>query len=231
MIKYQTHLTLKSSNKKVGKIPVSTTTATTCPTSCPFNNARGCYAETGPLALHWRKVTEKKSGASNKVFLEQIKSLPDNQLWRHNQAGDLYGSNEVLDKKACEDLAEANKGKRGFTYTHYKPEIHNNNDIINNMNAKGFTVNLSGNNERHAIELKKKYSAPVVAVVPIEHFANKKTTYKKDGVTFVQCPATRDDITIDCATCKLCAVPSRKSVVCFPAHGTRKNKVNQAVTI
>jgi hypothetical protein len=53
------HLTLKSRNVKTGPIPVSTSTRKTCPDSCPFKN-NGCYAESGPLAIHWKAVTQGK---------------------------------------------------------------------------------------------------------------------------------------------------------------------------
>ena len=99
MNKYITHLSRVSSNSKVGPIPVSTTEASTCPPSCPFIDA-GCYAKTGPVSWHWKKVTNGLRGDTFKEFLGKIKALPKGQLWRHNQAGDLPGSNERLDGDA-----------------------------------------------------------------------------------------------------------------------------------
>ena len=45
-MQYNVHITMKSNNKKGGKIPVSTTSASTCAAICPFNHANegGCYA-------------------------------------------------------------------------------------------------------------------------------------------------------------------------------------------
>ena len=63
-----THLTTKSSNKKVGPIPVSTSSHLNCPQTCPYLN-NGCYADGGPLALHWRKVTEGERGDTWDEFL------------------------------------------------------------------------------------------------------------------------------------------------------------------
>ena len=52
------NLTQKSrKTKKRGRIPVSTSTAKTCPDDCPLKKA-GCYADAGPLGLFWRKGTE-----------------------------------------------------------------------------------------------------------------------------------------------------------------------------
>tara|TARA_R100001530_G_scaffold98536_1_gene68445 strand:+ start:124 stop:825 length:702 start_codon:yes stop_codon:yes gene_type:complete len=227
MNNYNIHLTPKSANKKVGPIPVSTTSASTCPGDCPFNNNNegGCYAEAGPLKLHWLKVTRGERGINYNEFLEQIEALPAGQIWRHNQAGDLPGDGKQLDGDACEQLAKANNNKRGFTYTHYNPGINGNGIIIKAMNKAGFVVNLSGNNPDHAIKLANKKVGPVVSVAT----SDTSGTFKKDGKQFVQCPATRDNIKIDCATCKLCAISDRKSIVYFPAHGTSKKKVNNQI--
>jgi len=216
-----THLTLKSRNVKTGPIPVSTTSAETCPTACPFNNANtgGCYAESGPLALHWRKVTESRAGESYGRFIEKIKALPIGQLWRHNQAGDLMGKANDIDPDALRELVHANIGKRGFTYTH-KPMTPANQSAVKYANENGFTINLSANNLRHADELADLGIGPVVAVLPIDA---KENTTTPNGRKVVVCPATvRDDVS--CATCKLCAVVDRLAIVGFPAHGTSKRK-------
>ena len=61
---YNVHITMKSNNRKVGKIPVTTTSADTCPDVCPFNTANegGCYANGGSLAMHWAQVTRGGRG-------------------------------------------------------------------------------------------------------------------------------------------------------------------------
>ena len=65
------HITPKSKNAKVGKMAVTTSTATTCPSACPFRD-NGCYAESGPLKLHWLKVTEGKRGDDWSTFIDKI---------------------------------------------------------------------------------------------------------------------------------------------------------------
>ena len=64
----QTFLTIKSRNTKTGPIPVSTTSAASCPDACPLSGKNGCYAESGPLGMFWKKVTEKRVGASYADF-------------------------------------------------------------------------------------------------------------------------------------------------------------------
>lgn len=215
------HLTLKSRNVKTGPIPVSTSTADTCPTACPFNSGNGCYAASGPLALHWAKVTRGDAGGSFDTFLDQIRALPDGQLWRHNQAGDLTGDGKHLDGEKVWALARANDGKRGFTYTHYDPRDGFNGQVISEANRRGFTVNLSANDLTHADTLADTNTGPVVVVLPADATQNTMTPA---GRKVVVCPATiRDDVS--CATCGLCA-RLRDAIVGFPAHGTGKKKAD-----
>jgi hypothetical protein len=216
------HMTLQSKNKKVGKMPVTTSTATTCPTSCPFK-ANGCYAYGYPLKGHWDKVTEGERGDDWSTFIDKIKALPPMQKWRHNQAGDLPGDMEELDGDKCVALARANEGKRGFTYTHYDVlDNFQNAIIVNSMNHLGFTVNVSANNLDHADKLCDMDIAPVVVVLPIEQTTN---TVTPKGRKVVVCPATfKDDVS--CASCMLCEKWDRNVVVGFPAHGTSKKKAS-----
>ena len=221
-----THLTLKSRNAKTGPIPVSTTSAESCPASCPFNNANegGCYANGGPLAILWRRITNEEMGESFRRFLDKVRDLPDGQLWRHNQAGDLQGKGDKIDASALADLVDANRGKRGFTYTH-KPLTESNAAAIAYANANGFTVNLSGNNPAHADTLANAGVGPVVTVMPADTSENTTTP---QGRKVVVCPATqRDDVS--CATCKLCAIAERDFIVGFPAHGASKRKAESVV--
>jgi hypothetical protein len=214
------HITPKSKNAKVGKMAVTTSTATTCPSACPFKD-NGCYAESGPLKLHWLKVTEGKRGDDWSTFLDKIKELPAGSKWRHNQAGDLPGDTKDLDSAKCADLAKANEGKRGFTYTHYDVLDNFQNAItVNIMNNLGFTVNVSANNLDHADQLCDLDIAPVATVLPIEQTTN---TVTPKGRKVVVCPATyKDDVS--CADCMLCEKRDRKVIVGFPAHGTSKKK-------
>ena len=214
------HITPKSKNAKVGKMAVTTSTATTCPTSCPFKS-NGCYADSGPLKLHWNKVTEGDRGDDWSTFIDKIKDLPTGSKWRHNQAGDLPGDMEKLDDEKCIELAKANEGKRGFTYTHYDVLDNFQNAItVNIMNHLGFTVNVSANNLEHADKLCDLDIAPVATVLPIEQTTN---TVTPKGRKVVVCPATyKDDVS--CASCMLCEKWDRNVVVGFPAHGTSKKK-------
>ena len=219
---YNVSFTLKSRNAKTGPIPVSTTTAATCPTSCPFQGD-GCYAENYPLKGRWNEVTDGRRGTNFAEFLPKIAALPDGQLWRHNQAGDLPGIGDEIDTVALAQLVAANAGRRGFTYTHKPMSSSAAMNAIANANNNGFTVNLSANNLAHADELAALAIAPVVVVLPATTTGNQTVT-TPEGRRVVVCPATyRDDVT--CASCGLCA-KQRAVIVGFPAHGTYKRKAS-----
>ena len=214
------HLTARSSNVKTGPIPVSTSGAQTCPNSCPFKK-NGCYADGGPLAMHWRKVTEGERGTEWATFCDTIKALPAGQVWRHNQAGDLPGDGDNIDAAALWQLVQANGDSRGFTYTHYDMTDADNAAAVELANLYGFTVNLSGNDLQHADELAALDIAPVVVVLDASVTENTETPA---GRKVVVCPATqRDDVT--CASCKMCQ-RQRDVIIGFPAHGSAKRKAS-----
>ena len=213
------HLTPKSANVKTGPIPVSTTSAATCPPDCPFNNSQGCYAGSGPLALHWRAVSAGTRGTTWGQFTQAIAALPDGQLWRHNQAGDLPQVDGTVDAVKLGQLVAANAGRRGFTYSHHRDAASL--AWIKHANAWGFTVNLSANDLIDADTLADTNCGPVVVVVPST--TTKNTTTPK-GRAVVICPATqRDDVS--CATCQLCQ-RQRAAIVAFPAHGSRHRVID-----
>lgn len=223
------HITPSSRNAKTGAIPVSITGKQSCPDNCPLNNGNGCYAASGPLNLHWQKVTQGQRGTNIDGFASAISKLPNGQLWRHNQAGDLAHSDGYIDARHLGAIIKANKGKLGFTYTHHAIEYGqgdmaaHNRAMIKNANADGFTINLSGNNPAHADALLALDIGPVVTIVDEWKPGDSKTQQTPAGNPIVICPAvTADDM--NCAQCGLCQVKDRKSIIGFPVHGTSKKK-------
>lgn len=217
MPKHTYHLTRVSRNAKTGPIPVTTTSSSTCPADCPLKGG-GCYAESGPLALHWRAVGSGARGGTLEELCASIRKFPRHQLWRWAQAGDLPGDGRRIDAKAIRKLVEANAGRRGFGYTHYDPHI--NGKVIRSMNDGGFTMNLSANSLEHADELMALGVGPVVTVLPAD--ATKPLRTPAGNYVSV-CPAALHDH-VDCATCGVCAVPHRKAIIGFPAHGSGAKK-------
>ena len=221
----QTHITLKSSNSKTGPIPVTTTERDSCSPTCPFIDD-GCYGENHGLNFHWDAVSNHSRGISwDKLCKIVERDIPDEQLWRHNQVGDLPHKQGKIDGKKLGKLVLANKRKKGFTYTHHDMSIGDNAVYIKACNEHGFTVNLSANNTIHADTLVALGIAPVVVTLLSDQTENL-TTPAGNKVTI--CPnVTKDNLT--CSDCGLCAIPDRKTIIGFPAHGIGKKKVEQVI--
>jgi len=216
------HFIRISGNTKTGPIPVTTTSADSCPPTCSFIN-NGCYAGNGPLALHWKKVTAGQRGGTLQDLCDAIQALPVGQLWRHNQAGDLPSKTPgVIDSRALYRLVAANSGRRGFTYTHYRPE--KNKQAIARANAMGFTVNLSAETLEEADAFYDLNIAPVVCVLPKDQ---QKNVYTPAGRLVIVCPASKDDANIDCLNCGICQQRNRWAIVGFPAHGVSAKRVEK----
>ncbi|MDB4351969.1 hypothetical protein OAA60_00885 [Porticoccaceae bacterium] len=211
------HLTAKSANVKTGKIPVSTTSSDSCPATCPLKD-KGCYASLGHLGMHWKQV-DKQRGTDFDTFCESIAALPDNQLWRHNQAGDLPGNSNRINVGQLRQLTQANAGKNGFTYTH-KPLTANNEKAIREANDNGFTINLSANG-LHEVDGLMGRGLPVVTILPLDA---PKVTTTKSGHKVVTCPAQLRDT--NCKDCGLCQQRNRSFAIGFIAHGSKTNQVN-----
>lgn len=209
-----------SGNAKTGLIPVSTSSSSTCPDNCSFKGD-GCYADTGPLQIHWKKVSAGERGTDLDTFCAQIRKLPKFQLWRHNQAGDLAGRDGVIDQVALHKLVSANRGRHGFTYTHYDPTNPDNARALAYANGQGFTVNLSAETLDQVDQYLALGVGPVVVTLPADARGAHKTPLGHDVIT---CPTYEND-SVSCATCAICQKADRKTVIGFPAHGSGKKRV------
>lgn len=251
--------TPKSGNEKTGPIPVSMSPRSTCPDSCSFKGVdengklRGCYAEGWPLRIHWDAVESK--GVDWQTFCNLIADLPNGQLWRHNQAGDLSGANDRINASDTADLARANEGKRGFTYTHYPTNAtalarvraeyektgrdtshltteltRHNRAVVADAVLRGFTINVS-HDSLEELDSGTGDALPSVVVLPKleKGQAEPKVTYSPGGRKVVTCPAQwRDDFS--CAQCKLCADATRTYTIGFRSHGIANRRVSNLVS-
>lgn len=220
-MEHQFHLVRISANRKLGGIPASTTSADSCPTTCSYRDG-GCYGLGGPLSIHWNAVNKRKRGDDLATFCKRIKELPKFQLWRHNQVGDLPGNGTVIDLERLMKIVAANRGKKGFTFTHYSPLLEGNARAIRYANEHGFAVNVSAESIQEADTYKAIGAGPVVLALPAETTRNFKTP---EGNTVKVCPATVSNST--CASCAMCAETDRKTIIGFPAHGSGKAKVEK----
>ena len=223
----QVHFSKCSGNIKTGPIPVTSSPRSSCPGSCPLKGNGGCYGEDFRLKSFWDRVDS--GAAKNLLNWDQlcltIRALPKGQLWRHNQVGDLptsNGNNESIDLGMIKRLAKANRGRKGFTYTHKSPHHEENDIAIKEANDLGFTVNLSANSLSQADEYASLGIAPVVVTVPASH---PKVSRTAQGRKVVICPAQQID-DLDCARCGLCAKSDRAMIIGFRAHGLKKKALS-----
>lgn len=234
----------KKSNGKTGPIPVSTTSSHTCWNGCAAFQA--CYAKGGPTAIVWKQTDAGQFSTNLQDFVAKVSALPENQVWRHNQAGDLPGVGAAINKTALNMIVEANSGKRGFTYTHKPMDDEQNRDAVAAANKAGFTINLSANNLAHADQLSDLGIGPVVTLLSTEYQRKSEkgewTETVRDyqqrvktlpratpkGKRMAVCPATYLDDT-QCANCgngkPLCQRVERDYLVGFPGHGARAKSI------
>lgn len=247
------HVTPKSANAKTGAILVTTTSADTCPDACPLKRDATdptrpgpCYAKGGPLALHWAAVSRGERGepwaAALEILRDALVAKGRGALWRHNQAGDLPGRNDRINRDALGALVAVNAyaDARGFTYTHH-PIVADasaspvsrriaaaNLALVAEANASGFTINASANTLGHADAIADAADAAGVRipiVVVVERDAAERLT-TPSGRRVVICPAqTRAGVS--CATCRLCSRADRGVVVGFRAHGVGAKRAEQ----
>ena len=211
--------TAVSGNGKTGPIPVTRTQSSTCPSGCPF--VKTCYANYGPGAWHWKKLDDGRTGISWDDLLLHVTKHWKGQLWRHNEAGVLPHSNGTINRKMMKGLIKANRGKKGFTYTHH---------VINEANlttlreaiAGGFTINVSCESIEQ-VDAARRLGLPAVLVVA-KHEAPLKGAMTPDGHPLRRCPAETTNIT--CSNCGICAKPDRQTVIVFTTHGPGTKKVH-----
>ncbi len=210
-----------SNNQKLGGIPASWSERGTCPPSCGLYEA-GCYASYGKLGFHWKNVP--RDGLPWNRFLEKVRGLPEGQLWRHNVAGDLQGDGQRVHIDRLMELVRANEGRRGFTFTHKIGPIGNLQFSI--ANEEGFTINLSADTLEMADEYASLDVAPVSVLLPHDAPIRLKTPA---GRRVTVCPAETEGLT--CRECELCAIPDRKTIIGFRAHGNYRKHVTELVQL
>ena len=246
-LKYmKVHITPRSSNTKVGKVLITTTEESSCPKTCPFIN-QGCYAKSGPLSWHWKKVS---NGTQSNVYdwdsftnYIRTKTKP-NQFWRMNQAGDIPSVQGLMRLDLLKSLVDANKasGAKGYTYTHNVLNTHNV-EAIKYATKNGFTINASTESFKDADSAINK-GLNAVTVIPSDHKAlvpfcsleDHKVYYRQtEKITtpnnhkVVVCPAQKC-VPTKCENCKLCSVDRGANyVIAFVAHGNGKKAVNKTL--
>lgn len=229
----------KSSNRKLGNIPVLTTSRNTCPTYCGLYTT--CYAGFGPLNIHWKKISNGERGfSSSKELFHKINGLSKNQVWRINQAGDLPSTKKgTIDRNFLNSLIKSSRHTKPICFTH-----HNDFETIKLANKKGLNLIFSLNNLNELGNVpddiplsvpvnssfcrNKKESLTSFKKRVKEPLKNLRNNYRNYNKKMILCPATyMEDMT--CEKCKICTKLKSDELVMFPSHGIRKNKLNETL--
>lgn len=222
-------LVADSGNTKTGHMPVSTSDMDSCAERCPFLSI--CYANFGHTIFHWKKVPER--GTLWADFVKKVAAFPKGQLWRHNEAGDLPARKGRIDAAKLRALVKANRGRRGFTYTHHEL-TEANIAAIRYANANGFTVNVSCETVGQ-VDYVRALGLPAVLATPK---GEPVPTQTPGGNPLRICPAVtsaeaikagRDVPKIQCTNCGICYRHDRVSTIVFPAHGPGAKRVGEAI--
>ena len=212
--KMKFHFVKKSGNKKTGFMPVTYNSRLSCPDSCIFKN-NGCYAENYHTRLNWDKVTSGERGGTFKELLNNIKALKPGTIWRACVAGDIPSNNKgEISRTYIKGITEANKGLKGYTYTHNRLDIGENISLLKTANKKGFTVNISTETEA-AADNAVLNSLP--AVIVVKSTEKRLSWFTKNKNKILVCPAQTNGA--NCIDCQLCQHRPKNLIIAFLAHG------------
>ena len=219
------HLSRVSSNKKTGPMPVTTTSRNSCPPTCAMRSA--CYAMTGPLALHWDKVSNSERGKGWRDHLADLATLPLFSPLRLNQSGDLPHSAGKISRRYLVALLDVIKRRklRAWTYTHHDLAKGENAELLRRAFRSGLTINVSTESVAAA---DAAIAAGLPATITVPSTETRSTWRTPDRNLVMVCPAQRRET--NCAECTLCHKRGKRVIIAFTAHGTRKKTADQLLT-
>lgn len=218
-------------NRKTGPIGIITASKDTCPLVCPFHN-KGCYANSGFMRIHWDRLENGERGVLFPELLIQLKMIPQGNLIRYADAGDLPGEGNEIDYKKLTDLVYICKKNKLHvaTYTH-KPLTKQNLDIIKEVNKSGaFLINISCEDTKSVNKILKKNLNPVITL-PSDY--SWEGPIKLEQGNIFQCLAEKNE-KITCSNCGKNKLPwcwrsDRTWAVGFIAHGSNKKSIDKAL--
>jgi hypothetical protein len=137
-----------------------------------------------------------------------------------NVAGDLPGEGEQVNAYELGQIVKANRGRKGFTYTHkHSPDAIK---WARHATQWGFTVNLSADDVGHADRL-AAHGLPVAVIVPMD---TPKHSTTPEGRAVLVCPAQTAEY-MTCALCALCQRADRRQIIGFRAHGSKAKQADR----
>jgi len=217
----------KSSNVKVGPVPVSYASVFHyCSDTCAFKD-NGCYAQGGNVRIHEQGVTKGKYSRSLMDILPSVTRYA--KIARHRVSGDVFNPLGLNDVEAtydeCVVLESAGLINIGYTHswkydevqplkTYFRASCDSYDDIEQ-------AVEMGWSTELTVVEFNDSVVEKIAKI-------GEKLGIELVGVG---CPAQKTGNKIDCNTCTLCKVneKTQKYVIVFYTHGGLMKKANKVL--
>ena len=217
-----------SGNKKIGNAATTYAAQTSCPTSCPFFDGGGCYAENGALG---KFVTAPLNRAASAVAhdgvdvakgegaaIDKMQVVPDQDLRLHT-VGDCASDEAARIVAAAAARYHARGGGQVWTYTHAWRDVA--------RESWGEVSVLASCETAADVALAKARGyATQITVEQFasdgRHIAGEAEGQHAAGVDILPCPEqTRG---VSCTDCRLCfddaKLRGRGYSIAFEKHGT-----------
>jgi hypothetical protein len=214
-----------SGNKKIGDAATTYVEQRSCPSSCPFFDGGGCYAEegrlgkviTGPLNRAAAQVaaTAEDIARFEAAQIDALKVVPG-QVMRLHTVGDCKTDAAAAIVAAASARYVARGGGRVWTYTHAWRDV---------SRQSWGEVHVLASCET-AEDISEAEARGYATSIVVEEF-ERRSRYELDGRALLPCPAqTTSGVT--CASCRLCMDTPRLRdaglTIAFAIHGTDLTK-------
>ena len=212
-----------SGNRKIGKVATTYVSQESCPTSCPFFDGGGCYAEQGPVGWITSRLnaaakaaptppTPEELGQAEADAIDGLKVVPGQPLRLHT-VGDCK-TDEAASLVAAAAGRYQDEDRRGgpvWTYTHAWKNV--------SRDSWG-EVSVLASCET-ADDVRAAHTRGYATSIVVEDFPTDKR-YELDGIEILPCVQQTHGKT--CDECRLCFDDERllkkKLTIGFKVHGT-----------
>jgi hypothetical protein len=209
----------KSSNAKVGDVSVTLASQASCPSICPFRGS-GCYAESGPMALHTNRLNSDPITSSIAIAQQEaaaIRNLSGKRHLRLHTVGDCRTDRAARIVALAAAEFSAKHGKVAWSYTHSWRTVSRKSWMQVSVLASCETMQ----------DIQEAQDRGYATAIVVEHHPENGRAYKVGEQTIIPCPQqTRENVT--CASCGLCRrdgdLLARKQTIAFAVHGAGKKR-------
>lgn len=217
----------KSMNRKIGDAATTYAAQSSCPTSCPFFDNGGCYAEAGTIGKFVTAPLNRAAHGAEALAVAQYEAdeidalevVPGRPLRLHTVGDCATDEAARIVAAACERYMERGGGPV-WTYTHGWREVER---------ASWAGISVLASCESSADVLKAQARGYATAIV-VEEFASAKRHKIGDGLCAHQSsvpdvlPCPQQTRGVSCSDCRLCmddgGLRERGYAIGFELHGT-----------